>query len=95
MTSKIEIRDLRLSYGPKEVIHGISLDILPNEIFGVIDRTEIPRLTPGAPACGPELPSVMPRIARVASTSVHATTPAPGAPNVAQHVERRPVTALP
>ena len=36
MTSKIEIRDLRLAYGPKEVIHGISFDILPNEIFGVI-----------------------------------------------------------
>jgi phosphate transport system ATP-binding protein len=36
MTSKIEIRDLRLAYGPKEVIHGISFDILPNEIFGII-----------------------------------------------------------
>jgi phosphate transport system ATP-binding protein len=36
MTSKIQIRDLRLAYGPKEVIHGISFDILPNEIFGVI-----------------------------------------------------------
>jgi phosphate transport system ATP-binding protein len=36
MTSKIEIRELRLAYGPKEVIHGISFDILPNEIFGII-----------------------------------------------------------
>ncbi|MBM3879096.1 MAG: phosphate ABC transporter ATP-binding protein [Verrucomicrobia bacterium] len=32
----IEIRDLRLAYGPKEVLRGISLDVLPNEIFGVI-----------------------------------------------------------
>lgn len=33
---QIEVRDLRLSYGPKEVIHGISFDIFRNEIFGVI-----------------------------------------------------------
>jgi phosphate transport system ATP-binding protein len=32
----IEVRDLRLAYGPKEVIHGISFDIFRNEIFGVI-----------------------------------------------------------
>ena len=35
-TKKIEIHDLRLSYGPKEVIHGISFDIYQNEILGVI-----------------------------------------------------------
>lgn len=33
---KIEVQDLRLSYGPKEVIHGISFDIYENEILGVI-----------------------------------------------------------
>ena len=33
---KIEVRDLRLSYGRQEVIHGISFDIRPNEIFAVI-----------------------------------------------------------
>lgn len=33
---KIEVRDLRLAYGSKEVIHGISFDIMANEIFGVI-----------------------------------------------------------
>lgn len=33
---KIEISDLRLSYGAKEVIHGISFDIHENEIFGII-----------------------------------------------------------
>jgi phosphate transport system ATP-binding protein len=33
---KIEVRDLRLAYGAKEVIHGISFDIFENEIFGVI-----------------------------------------------------------
>ncbi len=33
---KILIEDLRLSYGPKEVIHGISFYIEPNEILGII-----------------------------------------------------------
>jgi phosphate transport system ATP-binding protein len=38
MTSdkQIEVSNLRLSYGPKEVIHGISFEIYRNEIFGVI-----------------------------------------------------------
>ncbi|MCX6868996.1 MAG: ATP-binding cassette domain-containing protein, partial [Verrucomicrobia bacterium] len=38
MTSqpKIAVRDLRLSYGTREVIHGISFDIHENEIFGII-----------------------------------------------------------
>jgi len=33
---KIEVRDLRLTYGAKEVIRGISFDVPPNEIFAVI-----------------------------------------------------------
>jgi len=33
---KIEVQNLRLSYGPKEVIHGISFDIFENEILGII-----------------------------------------------------------
>jgi phosphate transport system ATP-binding protein len=33
---KIEVTDLRLSYGGKEVIHGISFEVRPNEIFAVI-----------------------------------------------------------
>jgi len=32
----IEVRDLRLSYGMKEVIHGISFDVRRHEILGVI-----------------------------------------------------------
>ena len=32
----IEVRDLRLAYGLKEVIHGISFDVYRNEILGVI-----------------------------------------------------------
>lgn len=38
MTSEthIEVRDLRLAYGTKEVLHGISFDVRRNEIFGVI-----------------------------------------------------------
>jgi len=32
----IQISDLRLSYGDKEVIHGISFDVFRNEIFGII-----------------------------------------------------------
>src|SRR2546425_243527 len=35
-SKKVEVQDLRLSYGPKEVIHGISFDIYENEILGVI-----------------------------------------------------------
>ena len=35
-TPHIVIRDLRLAYGAKEVIHGISFEIEHNEIFGVI-----------------------------------------------------------
>src|SRR5258708_4163265 len=33
---KIEVADLRLSYGAKEVIHGISFQVEPNEILGII-----------------------------------------------------------
>ena len=33
---KIEIRDLRLSYGTKEVLHGVTFDIREHEIFGII-----------------------------------------------------------
>jgi phosphate transport system ATP-binding protein len=33
---KIEVQDLRLSYGTREIIHGISFDILENEIFAII-----------------------------------------------------------
>jgi phosphate transport system ATP-binding protein len=34
--TKVEVRDLRLKYGAKEVIHGISFDIYENEIIGII-----------------------------------------------------------
>jgi phosphate transport system ATP-binding protein len=33
---KIEVSDLRLSYGKKEVIHGISFDVRQGEIFAII-----------------------------------------------------------
>lgn len=33
---KIEVEGLRLSYGPKEILHGVSFHIEPNEIFGII-----------------------------------------------------------
>jgi phosphate transport system ATP-binding protein len=33
---KIAVEDLRLSYGDKEVIHGITFDVEPNEIFAII-----------------------------------------------------------
>jgi hypothetical protein len=29
----------------------------PNELFGVIEKAQLPTLKPGDPACGPELPS--------------------------------------
>ena len=34
--AKVQVRELRVAYGGKEVIHGISFDIRPNEIFGII-----------------------------------------------------------
>ena len=33
---QIEVRDLRLSYGQKEVLKGVSFDIFRHEIFGII-----------------------------------------------------------
>jgi len=33
---KVEVHNLRLSYGAKEVIHGISFDVFENEILGII-----------------------------------------------------------
>ncbi len=38
MNSEVQIvvRDLRLAYGQKEVLHGITFDIRQNEIFGII-----------------------------------------------------------
>jgi phosphate transport system ATP-binding protein len=33
---KVAVKDLRLSYGGKEVIHGISFEVPPNQIFGII-----------------------------------------------------------
>ena len=36
VSKKVEVDNLRLSYGPKEVIHGISFHIEPNEILGII-----------------------------------------------------------
>ena len=35
-TAKLNIDGLKVSYGNKQVIHGINFDIQPNEIFGVI-----------------------------------------------------------
>lgn len=34
--AKVEVEDLRLSYGHREAIHGISFDVKANEILGVI-----------------------------------------------------------
>jgi phosphate transport system ATP-binding protein len=33
---RIQAIDLRLAYGPKEVLHGLSFEVLPNEIFAII-----------------------------------------------------------
>jgi ABC-type phosphate transport system ATPase subunit len=33
---KISVKNLRLSYGESEVIHGISFDVEENQIFSVI-----------------------------------------------------------
>jgi phosphate transport system ATP-binding protein len=39
-TAQIVVRDLRLAYGHKEVIHGISFDVHRHEIFGVIGPSQ-------------------------------------------------------
>ena len=36
LAPKVEVRNLRLSYGAREVIHGISFHVEPNEILGII-----------------------------------------------------------
>ena len=36
MEKTIEIEDLRLAYGVREVLHGLSFDVFRNEIFGII-----------------------------------------------------------
>jgi phosphate transport system ATP-binding protein len=38
--AQIVVRDLRLAYGRKEVIHGISFEIQRNEIFGIIGPSQ-------------------------------------------------------
>ena len=39
-TPTIAVLDLRLAYGQKEAIRGISFEILRNEIFGIKDGIE-------------------------------------------------------
>jgi len=63
-STHISVRDLRLRYGDKEVLHGISFHIQRNEIFGIIGpaqsgKTSLLRcinrtieFTPGAKASG-------------------------------------------
>jgi len=36
MTSKISAKNIRLSFGPKEVLHGVSLDVPPRRIVALI-----------------------------------------------------------
>lgn len=50
----------------------------PNELFGVLERDQFAALTPGTPACGPELPSRASHPAPVAApSSVAPPVPAP------------------
>jgi len=42
---KIEIAGLKVSYGPKEVIHGLTFDIHSNEILGVIGPAQSGKTT--------------------------------------------------
>jgi phosphate transport system ATP-binding protein len=37
---KIQVQELRLRYGPKEVIHGISFDVYRHEILGIIGPSQ-------------------------------------------------------
>lgn len=40
LSSQIEVRDLRLSWGAKPVLHGVSFDIRKGEIFGIIGPSQ-------------------------------------------------------
>ena len=42
---KIEVNDLRTFYGAKEVHHGISFHIEPNEIFAIIGPAQSGKTT--------------------------------------------------
>ena len=42
---KVEVENLRVAYGPKEVIHGISFTVQPNEILGVIGPAQSGKTT--------------------------------------------------
>lgn len=42
---KIEVRDLRTFYGPKEVHHGISFEVRPHEIFAIIGPAQSGKTT--------------------------------------------------
>jgi phosphate transport system ATP-binding protein len=37
---KIEVSELRLAFGPKEVLHGVTFDVFENEILGVIGPSQ-------------------------------------------------------
>lgn len=41
----IEVAGLRVAYGAKEVLHGISFDVRPNEIFGIIGPAQSGKTT--------------------------------------------------
>ncbi len=45
VTPKVEVADLRTWYGAKEVHHGISFHIEPNEIFGIIGPAQSGKTT--------------------------------------------------
>lgn len=42
---KIEVRDLRCRYGPKEVHHGLNFHVEPNEIFAIIGPAQSGKTT--------------------------------------------------
>ena len=45
MENKIEISDLKVSYGDKQALNGISLNVYPNEILGIIGPAQSGKTT--------------------------------------------------
>src|SRR5690606_40600296 len=41
----IDVRDVRVRYGHREALHGISFDVRPNEIFGIIGPAQSGKTT--------------------------------------------------
>lgn len=57
MQSLVEVKDLRVGYGGREVVHGVSFDVKPGEVFGVVGESGSGKSTLARTLAGLEKPS--------------------------------------